>query len=266
MKKLVLMGVLGTLLTACGEEYIAKVNGKGVEAADFDAYMQHKRIAIRNDEHQDKVLDQYLQREAMAHLIESKLLKDDAVLQAEINEQKKEILISRYFEQYLKDQVSDEAVGNFYNNNLDKYEEKKVQVAHVLLRLNRNMDESQRKVKMTTVQEAYSKIQAGMDFTEAANKYSEDGVSAKKGGDLGWLAEGSIHKTFSDKAFALKAGAVSEPIETPYGFHIIKVLSAPKVSRKSLDSVKGEIRYQLRNSAKESERARILDMIEIEKS
>ncbi len=188
------------------------------------------------------------------------------MLQAEINEAKKEILISRYFERHLKDKVTEEAITNYYNNNLAKYEEKKVHVAHILLRLNRNMDESQRKVKQTTIQEAYSKIQAGLDFSEAADKYSEDAISAKKGGDLGWLAQGSIHKAFSEAAFSIKEGAMSQPIETPYGYHIIKVLEAPKVNRKSFESVKGEIRYELRNAAKSSEREKIIGLIKIEKS
>ena len=79
------------------------------------------------------------------------------------------------------------------------------------------------------------------------------------------MAEGSIHKHFSDKAFSLAEGEVSEIVETPYGFHIIKVIEAPKINRKSFDAVKGEIRYQLRNAAKDSERERLLEKIRIEK-
>lgn len=265
MKKLFLVGAISTMLVACGEDYIAEVNGRGVEKADFDAYIAHKRITVRNDEQQENILDQYLQREALADYIETKEFSGDALVAAEINELKKEILISRYFERHLKNSVGDDAVLNFYNSNIEKYEEKKVHVAHVLLRLNRNMDESQRKVKLTTAQEAYSKIQNGMDFSEASDKYSEDGVSAKKGGDLGWLAEGSIHKNFSDLAFSLKEGDISQPIETPFGFHIIKVIEAPKVNRKTFESVKGEIRYQLRNQAKQAERQRLLNAITIKK-
>lgn len=267
MKALICIGLTASLLTACGGggDSIATVNGKAIQAADFEAYIEHKRIAIRSDEQKDKVLDQYLAREALANLIESEHLKDNAVVLAEINELKKEIIISRYFEGYLKEQVTEQAITNYYNSNIDKYEDKKVQVAHILLRLNRNMDETQRRVKLTTAQEAYSKVQAGMDFAEAADKYSEDGVSAKKGGDLGWLVEGSIHKKFSEQAFTLKQGEISEPIETPYGYHIIKVLEEAKISRKSFDVVKGEIRYQLRNAAKNSERNRLLEAVKIEK-
>lgn len=267
MKKIFLAGVFSLVAVACSDSNtLAKVNGKPISQEQFDAYLEYKRITARTDEQKQKVLDQYLQREAMADLIENNLLNNDPLISAEINELKKEILISRYFDRYLKENVTEEAVANYYNNNLDRYQEKKVHVAHILWRLNRNMDESQRQVKSTTAQEAYSKIQAGLDFAEAADLYSEDGVSAKKGGDLGWLIEGSIHKNFSERAFSLEEGEVSEIFETPYGFHIIKVLEAPKTNRKSFDSVKGQIRYQLRNAARDSERQRLLEKITIEKT
>ncbi len=266
MKKILLATFTCFALGACSDgPHVAKVNGKKIYEDDFNAYLEFKRIGSRTDEQKDKALDQYLQREAMAHVIESELMKGDTLIQAELNELRKEVLISRYFEKYLANQITDEAITNYYNINIEKYEEKKVHVAHILLRTNRNMDESQIQVKRTTMQEAYSKLQAGEDFTEVAKNYSEDAVSSKKGGDLGWLIEGSIHKNFSDAAFSLKADDISEIIETPYGLHVIKVLEAPKVSRKSFENVKGSIRYELRNSAKESERKRLLDMLKIQK-
>lgn len=265
MKKLNII-LLGIILAGCGESYIAKVNGDGISEQQFDAFIEHKRIALAGEEQKEKVLDQYLQREALANLIEQKLLKNPALVEAEIHEMKKEILISRYFDNFLADAVSDEAVLNYYNSNSAKYEEKKVHVAHVLLRLNRNMDDSQRKVKLTTIQEAYSKLQAGMPFEEVVKTYSEDDISAKKQGDIGWIKEGAIHKTFSDAAFSVAEGEYSKIIETPYGYHIVKVLDAPQVNRKSFDAVKGQIRYELRNLAKAAERERLLKLIKIEKS
>jgi peptidyl-prolyl cis-trans isomerase C len=90
-----------------------------------------------------------------------------------------------YFEKYLNEQVTDQAVRNYYNTKASEYEQKKAHVAHILIRLNSKMSEEERKVKLTTAQEAYSKIRAGEDFAEIAAQYSEDKISAKKGGDLG---------------------------------------------------------------------------------
>lgn len=268
MKILLIMASVTVCLIACSNRddiQVAEINGKKVYQRDFDAYLEHKRASGRNEEEKQRLLDVFLQREALASFIEQEYLADNAVVKAEIDELRREVLINRYFESYLSEQASEEAVSNYYNLNAEKYEDKKVHVAHILLRLNRNMDDSQRQVKRTTIQEAYSKLQAGMDFVEAVKLYSEDAVSAKKGGDLGWVKEGSIHKRFSEIAFSTAEGEFSEPFETSYGFHLIKVLESPKVSRKSLEAVKGQIRYELRNAAKKAERARLLESVTVEK-
>jgi peptidyl-prolyl cis-trans isomerase C len=263
--KPVVVVVLTVFLLACGDD-IATVNGRGVSQAEFDAYLKYKRIAVRDKQQEQRVLDQYLEREALASLIEEEeLLDDNGTLQAELDDVRREILISRYFEKFLNEQVSEQAVSNYYNTNAANYEEKKVHVAHILLRTNRTMDEAQRKVKLTTAQEAYSKIKGGMKFDAAAKKYSEDDVSGKKGGDLGWVKQGIIDQAFSERAFSLKPGEVSEPFETPFGFHVLTVLEEPQVIKRPFDAVKGEIRYQLRNEHKDAEIKRLLTEIDIDK-
>ena len=108
-------------------------------------------------------------------------------------------------------------------------------------------------------------IRSGKDFTEAAEQYSEDKVSAKKGGDLGWLKEGAIDAAFSKALFELETGAVSEPVETPFGFHVIKKLEGPTVIKKPFSAVAGDIRYMLRNKAKEAEMERLVGEVRVEK-
>lgn len=72
-------------------------------------------------------------------------------------------------------------------------------------------------------QKVYEEIKAGKDFAEAAKEYSDDRSNKDKGGDLGAFARGMMVPEFEQAAFALKPGEVSEPVKTPYGWHIIKV-------------------------------------------
>jgi peptidyl-prolyl cis-trans isomerase SurA len=64
---------------------------------------------------------------------------------------------------------------------------------------------------------------AGEDFEELARRFSQDPGSRANGGDLGWFRRGDMEPAFEEAAFNLIPGAVSEPVRTPYGFHIIKV-------------------------------------------
>ena len=263
--------MLTLALSGCGNgkseqaPQLAVVNDKPITKAAFDAYLKFKRAPADDQKRRQMLLDQYLEREALASAIEKAQLLDQELIAAELNEFRKEMLISRYFEKFLKDKVTDQAVQNYYNTHAADYEERRAHAAHFLIRTNKAMSETERKVKLTTAQEAYSKVRAGQDFGEVAKDYSEDKVSAKKGGDLGWLKEGSIDARFSQALFGLEPGAVSEPFETPFGFHVVKLIEGPKVVKRPLNAVAGDIRYQLRAQAKKAELERLVSEVKIEK-
>ena len=267
MKHLTTLLLTTALLSACGQQAdtVAKVNGDNISKEQYDAFLKFKRISANEEQRNGDILDQYLEREALADVIEDEGKIDRAMTEAELNEFRKEMLISRYFEQYLADTVTDQAVQNYYASHADEYKENKIRAAHILVRTNSAMDEAARMAKRTAIQEAYSKIQAGEPFEKVAEAYSEDSLSAKKGGELGWLKEGAIAPEFSKAVFALKPGAVSEPFETSFGFHIVKALEGPTVTTRPFEAVSGNIRYQLRNEAKEAELKRLLGKVEIEK-
>lgn len=66
-------------------------------------------------------------------------------------------------------------------------------------------------------------LNKGADFAELAKKYSQDPGSAQNGGDLGWNRRGAMVKEFDEMMFALPVGRISPVVETPFGYHIIKV-------------------------------------------
>jgi peptidyl-prolyl cis-trans isomerase C len=244
---------------------IATVNGQKISSTQFEKYLEFKRVPGIDENRTTRMLDQYLEREALAALIEKQNLLDNGLIQAELKEFKKEMLISRYFEKYLGEQVTDQAVSNYYQTKAAEYEQKKAHVAHILIRLNKKMSEPERQAKLTVAQEAYSKIRTGEQFSAIAATYSEDTISAKKGGDLGWIKEGTIDKRFSKTVFSMAEGDVSEPFETPFGFHIVKLLESPKIVKQPFKAVAGDIRYQLRNQARQAEMKRLLSEVEIKK-
>lgn len=253
-------------LKGCGHgKAIAEVDGKPVTAQQFGNYLKFKRIPGNDPARRKAALDQYLQREALADVIAKSKVLNRGLIQAELENFRSQMLISRYFQRYLDEKVTDAAVKNYYLAHPEQFQQKDVHVAHILFRTNPQMTEAERKAKLTAAQEAYSKLKAGAKFEKIAEKYSEDRISGKKGGDLGWLKEGAIDPRFSKTVFAMKTGDISEPFETAFGYHIVKLIEGPVVVKRPFEAVEGDIRYQLRNQAKEAELKRLLSKTKVEK-
>lgn len=248
-----------------GEPVLAKVNGEEIKQSQFDAYMAVKHIAAEDEKRRAAALDEYLKREGLAAVLEKEGKLNLSKIDAEVREYRKELIISRYFDEFLADSVTEEKVEGQYSADSKQFESKKVHAAHILLRADTRMSEEQRQAKLTTAQELYNKLQKGENFEELAKNYSEDKVSGSRGGDLGWIKEGTIDDRFSKRAFELKAGTFTEPFETSFGFHILKVLEEPRTVRRPLGAVAGEIRYRLRNEARDAEMKRLEGLIKISK-
>lgn len=92
---------------------------------------------------------------------------------------------------------------------------------HILKLFPQNVTEEQKAAIKVKIDSIYELLKAGANFEDMARAESQDG-SAKRGGDLGWFGRGRMVQPFEDIAFSLADGAISEPFETRYGYHIIK--------------------------------------------
>jgi parvulin-like peptidyl-prolyl isomerase len=154
--------------------------------------------------------------------------------------------------------VTDQDVEAFYKKNLDTYftEPEMVKASHILIP---TMDMETRKAKspeektaaLAKAKEVLAEAKKdGADFAALAKKYSADKVSAERGGDLDFFpAQGAMEPAFSAAAFKLKTGEISDIVETPYGYHIIKATDrkASKVTPLD-DKVRDKIRNYLQQS------------------
>jgi len=92
-------------------------------------------------------------------------------------------------------------------------------------------DEAAKTDTKTRAQTVLDQIKGGADFAEMAKKYSDDG-SAQSGGALDWFGKGEMVPAFETAAFSLKKGAISDLVETQYGYHIIKLDDQKTVTEK----------------------------------
>src|SRR5262249_59737337 len=91
-------------------------------------------------------------------------------------------------------------------------------------------------------QEIAQRAKTGADFAALAHQLS-DGPSAAQGGDLGYFRKGVMVPEFERVAFSLPVGAVSDPVRTPFGFHVIKVEDRREAPPPPVDTVKEQLRH-----------------------
>ena len=85
-------------------------------------------------------------------------------------------------------------------------------------------------------------------FADLAKKQSQDPGSAEKGGDLGWFGRGMMVKPFEDAAFGMKQGETSGPVQSDFGFHIIRVTGTKAAKARSFEDARAEIEAELKKA------------------
>ncbi len=131
-------------------------------------------------------------------------------------------------------EVTDEDLQQYYEDNKEDYKKdpaRKLKYAAI----NLEPSEADKKIVKTKADSIYNLAVNDGNFAELAKKYSE-GPSAPKGGDLGYFTKGRMVPAFEEAALKLKKGEISKPVETRFGWHIIKLYD------KRIEDGKEEIR------------------------
>ena len=177
------------------------------------------------------VLDQIISEKLLIQESKNKGLEEDKEVLEQIAKITEQILVQILIEREILDKVmvGDEEVVKYYEENKNDFVEK--EQVHLLNILVETEDEAQNLLEQ---------LKAGGDFSEIAKEKSI-GPSAAQGGDLGYIAKGTIISEIGEVVFALELGEVSDIIKTEFGFHILKVLDKKPEIIKTVEEVKEDI-------------------------
>ena len=128
---------------------------------------------------------------------------------------------------YLDAVATDPNLKKFVADNKDVFNRTQVRASHIVLRVEPEASAADKEKVKQKLAGIKREVDSGkITFADAANKYSEDdgNKSSPSGGDLGFFVrKGQFNEQFTTAAFALKKGVVSDPVETPFGYHLILV-------------------------------------------
>lgn len=198
-------------------------------------------------------------------LVAMKAIKDGALDDVILLSQVKNTIARYYSGTKMKVQI-EESLKITEDEMKKYYEEKKetfntpakVKASHILIKVTESRDkEAARKLAEKVAAEAEKSAKDTGSFAKLVEKYSEDEGSKKRGGDLGYFERteegGKMVKEFSDGAFALEnIGDISKPVESEFGFHIIKLTGKKDKIEKTFEDVKANIENTLKTEKRKT--------------
>ena len=210
---------------------VARSGEYTITKSEFEAEMLAIPVRAReryNTERGRKsIIERMLLNEVMLAAAKADGLMDDPLVQLAADAAASKAYVAAFTNKLQEGAAGDAAVEAYYQENKQRYAREMVKAKHILVK------------EAATAAEVKAKLDAGGDFAELAQEYSTDPGSKRRGGDLGWFTPERMVKPFSDAAFSMEIGAISPPVESKFGFHIIQV--DDKRSEQPLEEVRAGI-------------------------
>jgi len=240
---LALLLMTGALYAQDKDPLVAKVNGVEVHQSDLAvAEDEAGQIPPMSPEAKQDYLVQFVADMILvSKAAEDKKFGDSADFKRKLEFARKKLLMEGLLQSVGKQALTDEAMHQVYDEAVKQIgDEKEVHARHILFRAPAGDDKAAKdaedKVKTVIV-----RLKKGEDFAKVAGEVTEDPSGKANGGDLGYFTKEQMVPEFSDAAFKLDAGQISEPVKTQFGWHVIKVEEKRTKPAPKFEDVKPQI-------------------------
>lgn len=213
----------------------------------IDQEAKKSGIVINDDEVTTTMNDLLSNRKMKMDDLLYELAKENSSIEAYKKELKDHLLRMKFLRREIKSRlaVSEEEIGDYYIKHQEAYEGKEaVSIRQILILFPKNSNENIKAKLREQMNAIHKRLQNGEPFDALAAQYSQEPASAT-GGDIGFIEKGSMLPVVDSVAFRLKKDEISEVIESPVGFHIIKVIDKRGAGIKPIVSVREEIKFKI---------------------
>ena len=228
--------------------------------------MEKRNITVSNDEtkkERQKMIDKIGSKEKF-----NDILNQNGISNSQFEEDlAQEIKMKKLVNIIHPVNVTDAQAKAFYDKNVSKFKyPDKVRASHILIAANpvemkehlksKNTSMTEEEINVKVQEEMLQRYQKAVSiekqikntpekFETIARDESDDTVTAKNGGDIGFFAQKDMVKPFADVAFKQKPNTISEVVQTPYGFHIIKVTDRKAAGQEPFLKVKEQLKQYI---------------------
>lgn len=212
---------------------VATINGKHISKATFEAFataVARRPASELTTEQREQVLEQLINMQLAADSAEKAPIAKGSELEAQLQLARMNVLMESTVKKYVDaNPTTDAELKAEYDTQVATMG-RQYNARHILV--------ESKSVADSLIQQ----LKGGANFAKLAEQYSSDG-SAKQGGDLGWFALGSMAKPFADAVAALEKGKFTqEPVQTQFGWHVIKLEDFRAPAPPAFDEVKEQVK------------------------
>ncbi|EPX82353.1 peptidylprolyl isomerase [Salipiger mucosus] len=212
---------------------VATVNGQDITLGNMlviRANLPEQYQQLGPDVLWEGILDQLVQQTVLS---QSENAEETTRVRVAIENERRALLAAEAISAIAEDAVTEEAVQAAYDEQYAAGETgQEYNAAHILV-------ETEEEARTLT-----EEARGGADFAELARENST-GPSGPNGGSLGWFGAGMMVPAFQEAVEGLEPGAISDPVQTQFGWHVIKLNETRQQEAPSLDEVRGEIEQQV---------------------
>ncbi|WP_128255000.1 peptidylprolyl isomerase [Falsirhodobacter deserti] len=216
---------------------IATVNGTDITLGEMLVLRQRlpaQYQQLPDDQLFTGVMEQLVQQQALADSVADKVTQKDEIA---MKIERQSYLAAKALEDVAEGAVTDEALQTAYDAQFGEAEpQTEFNASHILVQT----EEEAKEIKQ--------QLEDGADFAELAQEKSSDGA-AQNGGELGWFGEGMMVQPFQEAVEGMEAGDVSDPVQTQFGWHVIKLNETREAEKPALADVRDQLAQQLQQQA-----------------
>ncbi len=227
--------MLGAVAVAAhaDDKVVATVNGHSITEADLtlaEAEIGNELGNLPETTRRRVLVEFMIENQLYAEAAEAEKLGSGPDFDKRMAFWRQRALRDAYFEKTVKASIGEDAARAIYDDKIKQLKpEEEIQARHILV-------SSEDEAKKLLV-----RVEAGEDFAQLAKENSGDAGSKTQGGMLGYFGKGQMVPQFEEAAFALKKGEVSKPVQSQFGWHVIKVEDRRQKPPPSFDEVKDRL-------------------------
>lgn len=216
---------------------VARVNGQPIHRStvlEFYNQLPPQMAQIPLEQIAPGIINELAARKLLSDAAEKAKLGDNAEVKKQLQSAREQVLQQAYLDRKVKEELTDAKLKARYDELIKQQPpQEEVHARHILV------------ASEADAKAALEEVKKGADFTEVSKKRST-GPTAATGGDLGFFTQDKMVPPFAEAAFKLQPGQVTEtPVQTQFGWHIIKVEARRKSEPPKFEDVRGQVQEMM---------------------